>query len=129
MPNEVRFRGVPEMTGKLRRFQAKFPEVVAKALYEETEIETTEAKRRTPVDTGNLRASVHTEGPEIEGESIYTAIVAGGVSAPYALFVHENLEAFHKVGQAKFIESVIMESRPYMLGRIARRIHLARISI
>lgn len=129
MPSEVRFTGVPEMSGKLRRFGKVFPERVGAALYQETEIETTEAKRRTPVDTGNLRASVHTEGPEFEGDSIYTQIVAGGVSAPYAIYVHENLEAFHKVGQAKFIESVILESRPFLAARVARRIQLARITI
>jgi hypothetical protein len=40
------------------------------------------------------------------------AVVAGsgshvivGYTAAYAVFVHENLEAYHKVGQAKFLEA------------------------
>ena len=45
----------------------------------------------------------------------------------YALYVHENLDADHHVGQAKFLESTINESRPYMPGRVAKRISLIRI--
>lgn len=42
-----------------------------------------------------------------------------GYTAAYALFVHENLEAIHKVGQAKFLEQ---PARQYAdeLGRIVR---------
>jgi hypothetical protein len=57
---------------------------------------------------------------------IYALIVAGGPAAPYAIYVHEDLEAIHPVGQAKFIESVLLESRPFMAARIAKRIDLNR---
>jgi hypothetical protein len=50
--------------------------------------------------------------------------VAGGPAAPYAIFVHEDPDAIHKVGQWKYIESVVKESVPYMAVRIARRIDL-----
>lgn len=110
------------MRRKLRRFAQKFPEQVTRVLYLETEIEVKEVKRRTPVDDGHLRGSVHQEGPTRQGNKIGTTIVAGGVAAPYAIYVHEDLEAFHPVGQAKFIESVIMESRPFMAERLARRL-------
>jgi hypothetical protein len=46
----------------------------------------------------------------------------GGASVLYAIFVHENLENFHPIGQAKFLESVINESRSYMAARIAARL-------
>lgn len=81
-------------------------------------------KRRTPVDEGHLRGSVHPQGPFREREIIYTLIVCGGPAAPYAIFVHENLTAKHDVGQAKFLESVIMESRRTMAARVARRLQL-----
>lgn len=116
------------MRAKLMRLRARFPNEVAAALYQEAQIELTEVKRRTPVDTGELRASEHVVGPirRPGSRSIYAMIVAGGPSAPYALFVHENLDAFHKIGQAKFIESTLNESRPFMAGRIARRVDLNR---
>jgi hypothetical protein len=94
---------------------------VARATRIEMEVDATEAKERTPVDLGTLKGTVHVTGPTEQGDTIVTAIVAGGPAAPYAIYVHEDLEAFHKVGQAKFIESVIRESAPFMHDRIARR--------
>lgn len=130
MAEGASLRGKEAMVAKLRRFAAKFPNEVGRALYIETEIELKEVKRRTPVDTGELRASEHVVGPIIKrsskGPVIYCMIVAGGPATPYAVYVHEDLDAFHKVGQAKFIESVLLESRPYMAMRVAKRIELNR---
>jgi hypothetical protein len=114
------------MQAKLKRLQERFPDMVTAALFQETEVEVKEVKRRTPVDTGTLRNTVRQVGPRKEGRKIITFIAAGGPAAPYAIYVHEDLDVFHKVGQAKFIESVIMESRPYLAARVARRIELNR---
>lgn len=120
--------GGDAMRAKLKRIAERFPDEVARALYMETQVEATEVKKRTPVDEGTLRASVHVIGPVREGRKIYTLIAAGGPSAPYAIFVHEDLAAFHKVGEAKFIESVILESRPYLAARVAKRIELNKLA-
>lgn len=120
------YKGSEKIRKNLKALREGMPKEVMQALYTETEIEVTEVKRRTPVDTGNLRASVHQHGPFRDGRQVYTMIVAGGVAAPYAVYVHENLDAFHKVGEAKFIESVILESRPHMMARVANRISLQR---
>ena len=126
MPSGASLNGVEQMRARLRRLSAGFPDMVVAALYQETEVEVKEVKRRTPVDTGVLRGTIHQVGPTRRGRTIYTLIAAGGPSAPYAVYEHEDLDAFHKVGQAKFIESVIMESRPYLAARVARRIELNR---
>jgi hypothetical protein len=118
--------GADKMKARLKTLIKRFPDEVGRALYIETGTETTEVKRRTPVDKGTLRASIHQVGPIRNGRTIYTLIVAGGPAAPYAIFVHEDLDAFHKVGQAKYIESVILESRSSMGARVAKRIDLNR---
>ena len=125
----MRFRvtGAGAMRKTMQRIARQAPNEFARALYQETEIEATEAKRRTPVDTGALRASIHVEGPTVTGRRISTAIVAGGPAAPYAIEVHENLEAFHKVGESKYIERPLMEAAPHLAARIARRIDLNRV--
>lgn len=120
----ARLTGGKAMRAKLQRVREKFKDRVVAALSIETEVEVTEVKRRTPVDKGPLRASVHQEGPERVGRIVTTRIVAGGPAAPYAIYVHEDMTAIHPVGQAKFIESVILESRAYMGARVARRIEL-----
>lgn len=107
---------------RLEAFAHRYPDRVAAALEAEAQVEATEAKRRTPVETGNLRASLHAQSAVREGRSIYVRIVCGGVAAPYAIYVHEDLEAHHVVGQAKFLESTLMESAPYMLARVAARL-------
>lgn len=118
----VTIKGIPEMVARLQRIIDKLPDVVAQALYQEAQIEMTEAKRRVPVDTGVLRASGHVLQPTRQGRMIECVLAFGGAAEKYAVIVHEDLEAFHPVGQAKYLESVLKESVPYMKGRIARRI-------
>lgn len=112
------------MVSKLKAIQSKFPDRVAAALYQEAQIELTESKRRVPVDTGTLRASGQVSRPERRGSKVTVTISFGGAADRYALIVHEDLEAFHKVGQAKYLESVLNESAPYMAERLARRLNV-----
>lgn len=66
-----------------------------------------------PVDTGTLRASGHVDAPKVDGLSVEVVVGYGGASAPYALIVHENLEAFHEPPtQAKYLESVVASRGP-----------------
>lgn len=117
------------MLAKLKKLKAFAPDMFARALYQEAQIEATECKKNTPVLTGNLRATIHVEGPERQGRRIWCTIVAGeggagGKVAEYALYVHENLEAFHKVGGPKYIEWTLNASAPSMAARVAKRIDL-----
>lgn len=125
-------RGAKEMTALLRNIARKFPDRVAAAMYREAQIEMTEAKRRTPVDVsdgaphpGQLRASGRVHKPERgRGRAISVTMSFGGGAVDYAVYVHENPDAFHKVGQWKYLESVLNESRSSMGARIAERVRL-----
>lgn len=135
-------RGAGEMTRKLRTIATQYPDLVGRALFQEAEIEATEMKKITPVDTrpnqwypyqiaphpGQLRNSIHVEHPEQHGKTI-EVIIATGPEADYAIFVHEDPDAFHPVGQWKFMESVLQESRSHMADRLARRLHFDRMRI
>lgn len=113
--------GAADLSKKLAKLAEVLPAEVGKALRQEAEIEMTEAKRRTPVLTGNLRSSGHVVGPDKKSNDVEVSLRFGGPAAPYAIYVHENLEAFHKVGQAKFLESTLMESLPHLPARVAAR--------
>jgi hypothetical protein len=120
------------MADALRKLAARFPDYVGAAIYQEAQIEMTESKRRCPVDTGALRASGRVAQPVRRGRNISVTLSYGGSSAPYAIYVHENLEANHAMppfqgGQAKFLESVLNESRQYMAVRIGNRVHLNKM--
>lgn len=73
-----------------------------------------EAQRRTPVDTGNLRASAYTRRAQDDATKVEV-----GFAAAYALPVHENLEAHHPVGQAKFLESALVDLADEVVRTIA----------
>ena len=70
--------------------------------------------KRTPVDTGNLKSS---------GETITLTssppVVAVSYSANYAVFVHENLEARHTNGRAKFLESAVRDLEAEIVNTVA----------
>lgn len=121
MPVKIAFKH-QEVRASLQQVIRDLPGIVGPALRAESEIEATEAKLRTPVNTGVLRNSIHVEGPYQRGQRISCDIVAGGAAAEYAIIVHEDLEAHHTVGQAKYIESVINESAPHIAERLAVRI-------
>lgn len=118
------FNGAAAALADLKKIRLFAPDEFARALYQEGQLELTDIKKITPVDTGALRASERIEGPTREGRRIYLKIVAGGPTVQYAFAVHEDLEAFHKNGQAKYIEQPLQESAPYMSARIAKRIDL-----
>lgn len=118
------FSGANAALRDIRKLKAFAPDEFARALYQEAQIELKEIKLLTPVDTGALRASERLEGPTREGRRIFVEVVAGGPSVDYAFVVHEDTEAFHKVGQAHFISQPLAESAPYLGDRIANRIDL-----
>lgn len=115
--------GLVEVQDRLKRAQRNIPKVVGRAIKAEGEIEMAESMNRTPVEYGTLKASHVLLGPFYD-DGIYCRIEVGGNAAPYAIYVHENLEAYHKIGQAKFLESTLLESRRFMAQRVAARIKL-----
>lgn len=127
MASAFALRGSTELEARLLRLAQRVPTAFAAALFEEAEIEMTEAKERTPVDLGALKNSGTVHPPEI-GRTISVRLTFGNVAVDYAVYVHEDLEAFHRVGQAKYLESVLMESRPFLGARVARRVDLGGLA-
>lgn len=134
----LELKGLDELEAKLNAMATQIPGEVGNALRAEAEIEMTEAKKRTPLRYGALRASGHVTGPVQEGDTQTVTLGFGGpagignqgetnqTEVGYAIFVHENLSALHPIGQAKFLESTILESIPYLAERIAARIEKTR---
>ncbi len=72
-----------------------------------------EAQRRVPVDLGNLRGSASTDTL-----SKNPPAVAVSFGAAYAVFVHEDLEATHINGEAKFLENAVTALRTEIVDTI-----------
>lgn len=117
-------RGLVEMKRKILNIARRFPRQVGDALWDELdEVEKPESMKKTPVRYGDLRDSHVTKGPVIRLGKI-SAWIEVGEGLDYATRVHEDTEAFHPVGEAKFLESTIRESQPFILRRVANRIKL-----
>jgi len=99
----------------------------AAAAYQEMEIDMATMKERTPVDTATLRNSGFVMLPSISGKDASVTLGFGGPSVGYAVPVHENTTSHHEVGQAKYMESVLLESEPHLANRIASRVDLSRM--
>lgn len=119
---DVRLTGATEMKQELRAAADRHPGLVLQALVVEAEIEMAEAKRRTPVDTGALRASGHVSTPRHSDGVFAIDLAFGGPAAPYAAIVHEDPDAHHPVGQWKYLESVVLESAPHLAARVWERV-------
>jgi hypothetical protein len=127
--------GIKAMQAKILGVNKIYPERVAAALFLEANVEMTEAKKRTPVDVnyaggrkpphpGQLRASGTVHPPERTKKGWSITLSFGGAAQDYAVYVHEIIDNFHPVGQAKFLESTLNESRPYMTARLAKDLGL-----
>jgi hypothetical protein len=122
---DIQIKGLRDLTRNLQRVGRDLVASAGPALYEEAQVEKLESMRRTPVDTGALRASHDVSQPQTQGRDVSVTISVGGPSAPYAEVVHENMEALHATGQAKFLESTVREAVPHLAARIARRMAAA----
>lgn len=72
-----------------------------------------ESQGLVPVDTGALKASMRVDRPEVSRSVVAVSISYGGPAAPYAEFVHENMNARHpRGGQAKFLETPVKRWQP-----------------
>ena len=71
-----------------------------------------DAQQLCPVDIGTLQGSGKSEPIQVEGSSISKKI---GFNTDYAAAVHENMEAHHTRGQAKYL-STAMSNNAGKLG-------------
>lgn len=108
--------GIEEMRKKADVAKREFRNAVVRAVKKFERIEGKEMDKRTPVDTGELIESRFEGEPVVNGDTIEAVM---GYTAEHAEIVHEDLEAHHSVGQAKYMESVLNESGPHFLERVA----------
>jgi hypothetical protein len=120
----VELKGADDVLEKIGQALIAARQQAAGGLYRVAEEMIAESKQRVPVDTGALKNSGHVQGPDESPGGVSVTLGYGGPSAGYAIIVHEDLEALHRVGEAKFLESVVREYAPTLLDRVAKGITL-----
>ena len=114
---EIKLEGFIELTNKLNKSISQISDTVQSALLDCGNDLQQKAVDITPIDTGALRASAFTEA-----ESGGNPSVIVGFEEEYAIYVHENLEAHHDVGQAKFLEQPLKENADKYVGHVRDKV-------
>ena len=115
MAIEILVTGIAEVNAQLARLWEQDQAASVQALREEAETIMTESKRRVPVKYGTLKGSGFVE-PTEDG----VRLAYGGAASDYAIYVHENLDANHPVGEAKYLERPVLEALPGLAERVAK---------
>lgn len=110
MPNvKIEFPELNRVLGSLEKLGPELKRAVAARMNQWGEETMAQSKQRVPVDTGALRSSGHVVAPDPNAQVLQMTLGYGGAAVDYALVVHENLEARHPVGEAKYLERPVME--------------------
>lgn len=111
------FKGAPEMVKALGEIKAMYPKKVRGALYRvaTSRILKPVQDDRIPKLTGNAAASGHVvmHDSKLRADVVFGGPVGGGgdntEDANYVVPLHENLDAKHPHGEAKFLERQMNE--------------------
>lgn len=97
---DINFEGLDKLTSQLKELPKilqiesnKFNSDIANEILEE-------AKRLCPVKSGHLKDSGYVR---FDGKGFTV-----GFGAEYAIYVHENMSAKHTIGQAKFLQTALV---------------------
>lgn len=99
--------------------------VIERHLFQEGEGVMAQSKELVPVDKGVLRSSGHVQLPKRIGNQVVVTMGYGGPAAGYAVKVHEDLQAFHKVGGAKYLSLPFNQAMRGLARRLATRLRKA----
>lgn len=91
-------------------FKTSSMQIITQAVVEHAEKVMGWSKQMVPVDTGALRASGRVR-VKVSDAGVIAELAYGSASVEYALRVHEDLNAVHRVGNAKYLERPVLESR------------------
>lgn len=115
---EVQFSGVESYLALVERTALPSARNLAVGLEREARDCLVDSQARVPYSSGYLHDSGDVSVPVVSGQ---TCEVRCGYTAPYAVRVHEDLSAHHPHGQAKFLESAVLERLGGMSLRLAYR--------
>jgi len=115
MARPFRIRGVKKVMANMDKTAKKIDSKTEKAITDVANDILKDAMIDCPVETGQLRRSGTVENPKTNRASITVEI---GFHTKYALYVHEDQNAHHTTGKAKFLEDNVNAALPTLANKI-----------
>jgi len=120
-------KGVPEGIRNLENIRRRLLKGMEAGLYHEAERIMADSKTNyVPVDLGTLKGSGRVEQPTNDGQTIRVTLGYGGAASAYALVQHERLDYHHTVGQAKYLETPVMNAAHGLGQRLGMSVRITR---
>ena len=117
----TRLIGLDKALAKLDKLPGRIERIIKSELFKEGEgIMAMSKEAFVPVDQGPLRASGHVDDPVVKGDEVTVTLGYGNSAVEYAVFVHEDLNAFHPTGEAKYLETPFKMAVPGIKRRMAK---------
>lgn len=113
----ITLKGFGTTMERLDALAKSSPEALESAMMMLAEDIITDAVKRAPVQTGELRESAFVAPPSRELGGAFT--IVAGFGADHAVEVHERAELPHPDGEAKFLERALMKKGVGSLHKIA----------
>jgi hypothetical protein len=129
---DVEFKNMDKLVRLLTKGGAGARQALRQSLYREGALAFADSQAEVPVDTSMLRSSGQAYGIKVteSPNEIVITLGYGGVAAPYALIVHEDLNARHNSPtKAKYLEDPVKRRVNGMSSRIVDSIDKALRSI
>jgi len=120
---DFKITGLDALSRRLIALGPRANRILEQALYQKAEMIIAESKEDyVPVDLGALRSSGFVEKPVGTGKHTSITLGFGGPAAPYAMVVHEDMQAEHKVGSAKYLSIPFNKAKgdfkSYLVGKL-----------
>ena len=117
----TRLIGLDKALAKLDKLPGRIERIIKSELFKEGEgIMAMSKEAFVPVDQGPLRASGHVDDPVVKGDEVTVTLGYGNSAVEYAVYVHEDLNAFHPTGEAKYLETPFKMAVPGIKRRMTK---------
>lgn len=120
MTIKVKVKGLSKVLANIKKASRRVDAAALSAVYVAGNVIMTEAKRRAPLDRGDLRGSGYVTLPQKLGDKVRSEVGFGGPAAAYAVIQHERTEFRHDIGEAKYLERAIAAKRDQAFKQAAR---------
>ena len=129
MAETIKITGLDKLNNLLREGAVEAIKATGGALYREATAMFRVSQEQVPIKYGILKASGQVTLPTYSEHSVEVDIGYGGAASDYALVVHENLEAHHPHGKAKYLEDPVNAGVPGLMERITESVDKAMRSL